>query len=213
MSNIHYKVEHCGIVVLAAGGSSRLGTPKQLLSYQGKSLVQRASAAAIQTGIKPVVVVIGANHNLLKTELEKMPVQVVHNEAWQEGIASSLRCGLAAVIKSSPATDGIIFMVCDQPFVTSAILGGLLSKQHETNCPIVASSYENNMGTPALFHKKFFTGLMSLNGDAGAGRLIKKYESETTTIKFPQGSIDIDTPGDVQSLLKKLSRKSQKRLE
>ena len=161
-------VEHCAIVVLAAGAGSRLGNPKQLLVYHGKSLLQHATLAALQTNLQPVVVVTGANSGVIKKQIKGIKVSMAENKDWQEGMASSLRCGLAAVLKIKPETDGIIFMVCDQPHVTESVLRCLLKAQQETGLPVVASSYENKLGTPALFHKSFFAGLMKLKGDTGA---------------------------------------------
>jgi molybdenum cofactor cytidylyltransferase len=198
---MYYKVENCAIVILAAGMSSRLGSPKQLLVYQSKSLLQHVINIALQTKMRPVVVVVGANRDLVKKEIEGMEVVVVDNEDWQEGMASSLCCGLAAVQKINSNVDGIIFMVCDQPYVTESLLGSLLQVQHETGLPIVATSYGDNLGTPALFHKTFFAGLMELNGDTGARKLIRQHEDLVTTVAFPKGSIDIDTKADYETLV------------
>ena len=152
---MHYSVEQCAIVVLAAGMNSRLDRPKQLLIYKGKSLLQHSVYIAFQTSIRPVVIVTGANSDTMKKQLEGMKVEIVENEGWQEGIASSLRCGLAAVQKMKPEADGIIFMVCDQPYVNKSLLDSLLLAQHETGLPIVASSYENNFDTRPCFIKVF----------------------------------------------------------
>ena len=197
---MRYTVEQCAIVVLAAGMSSRLGSPKQLLVYKGKSLLQHAADAALQTSMRPVVIVIGANSDTMKKQMEGMKVEIVENEGWQEGIASSLRCGLAAVQKIKPEADGIIFMVCDQPYVTKSLLDSLLKAQHETGLPIVASSYEDNLGTPALFHKSFFAELMELKGDTGARKIIVQHTDDVVTVLFPKGDIDIDTAAEYEAL-------------
>lgn len=194
-------VEHCAIVVLAAGRSSRLGSPKQLLIYQGKSLLQHAVEVALETTMRPVIVVTGCNNDVVKKEIEGMNVEVVENERWQEGMSSSLHCGVAAAKKISADIDGIIFMVCDQPHINKSLLEGLLSKQHKKGLPIVASSYDNTLGTPALFHKNLFNELMELKGDTGAGKLIKQHEDLVATVAFPKGIIDIDTRKDYESLL------------
>lgn len=196
-----YRVEHCAIVVLAAGMSSRLGNPKQLLIYHGKSLLKHTVDAALQTPMRPVVVVVGANSDAVKKEIKKMEIVIEENKGWQEGMASSLRCGLEAVQKRSDDIDGIIFMVCDQPYVTQSLLDSLLLAQHETGLPIVASSYEDKLGTPALFHKCFFAELMKLEGDTGARKLIKEHKEQVTTVAFPKGIIDIDTRTDYEVLL------------
>jgi molybdenum cofactor cytidylyltransferase len=199
---MRYRVEHCAIVILAAGLSSRLGKPKQLLVYHGKSLLKHAVDTALETNIRPVIVVVGANSSQVTKEIEKREAEVVKNEEWQEGIASSLRCGLEAVQKKSADVDGIIFMVCDQPYVNKFLLESLLEAQHETGLPIIASSYEDNLGTPTLFHKDFFAKLMQLKGDVGAKKLIKQYEDLVITVAFPKGIIDIDTKRDYEELLK-----------
>lgn len=196
-----YRVEHCAIVVLAAGMSSRLGNPKQLLIYHGKSLLKHTVDAALQTPMRPVVVVVGANSDAVKKEIKKMEIVIEENKEWQEGMASSLRCGLEAVQKRSDDVDGIIFMVCDQPYVTQSLLDSLLLAQHETGLPIVASSYEDKLGTPALFHKSFFAELMKLKGDTGARKLIKQHKELVATVAFPKGIIDIDTRTDYEVLL------------
>lgn len=198
---MRYTVEHCAIIVLAAGRSSRLGSPKQLLVYQGKSLLQHAVNAALQTTMRPVIVVVGANCDVVKKELPGMNVEVVENERWKEGMASSLRCGLAVVQKKGPNVDGIIFMVCDQPYITKSLLNGLLQAQLETGLPIVASSYDGTLGTPAFFHRSFFNELMELKGDTGAGKLIKQHGDMVTTVPFSKGIIDIDTRKDYEGLL------------
>ncbi|MGE5108040.1 MAG: nucleotidyltransferase family protein [Sphingobacteriales bacterium] len=200
---MRYTVEHCAIVVLAAGMSSRLGSPKQLLTYNGKSLLQHAVKTALQTKIRPVVVVVGANSIAVKKEIENMDVAVVDNKEWREGMASSLRCGLTAVQKINSDVDGIIFMVCDQPYVTESLIESLLHVQHETGLPIVASSYGDMLGTPALFYKTFFAELMELRDDIGAKRLIKQHRNQVTTVAFPKGIIDIDTRNDYESLVEK----------
>ncbi|HYM94536.1 MAG TPA: nucleotidyltransferase family protein [Chitinophagaceae bacterium] len=201
MSRIHYTVEHCAIVVLAAGMSSRLRSPKQLLRYQGKSLVQYAVDTALQTTMRPVVVVVGANSDAVKKEIERMNVEIIENKEWEEGMASSIRSGLNYAQKKDDKVDGIIFMVCDQPYVNGSLLESLLQEQHKTGLPVVASNYDDKLGTPALFHKVFFNELMELKGDTGAIKLIKQHEDLVTSVAFPKCIIDIDTKKDYEDLL------------
>jgi molybdenum cofactor cytidylyltransferase len=198
-----YLIERPAIVILAAGMSSRLGTPKQLIDYNGKSLLLYTVNEALLTGLRPVVVVIGAHSDSVKKEIDNLEVNLIENEQWQEGMASSIRCGVAFAQKIDVHVDGIVFMVCDQPYVSTSLLNGLLSAQHRTGLPIVASSYEKNLGIPALFHKTFFTELMGLTGDSGAKKLIKLHKNLVTAISFPEGNIDIDTKADYDALLNK----------
>ena len=146
------------------------------------------------------MIVVGADSDAIKKEIKEMNVEVVENAVWQEGIASSLRCGLTAVQKMKPVTDGIIFMVCDQPYVTTSLLDDLLRAQHETGLPLVSSNYEGTLGTPALFHQSFFAELMALKGDTGARKILAKHPDEVAVISFPKGVIDIDTDAQYESL-------------
>lgn len=201
------KMRHCAIVILAAGTSSRMGSPKQLLPYKGKTLLRHTVDTALETGCQSVFVVLGADFELLRKEVKDKPVIVVENTGWQEGMASSIRCGLKNIMNTILRPDSVIFMVCDQPYVTSSLLLNLIEKKQETGMPIVASSYEdksdgNRIGTPALFHKSIFPALMELKGDKGARKLISDNPEKVAIVPFPEGITDIDTTLDYE-LLKK----------
>ena len=193
-------VDHCGIVILAAGRSSRLGRPKQLLMHNGKTLLRLAVNHALNTHFEPVAVVLGANYNEITDELNDLPVTIIYNSKWDEGIALSIQSGIKKIIENHPETDGIILMVCDQPYLDSKLLLSLQEKQKETGLPIIASHYANKMGTPALFHKQYFIELMELTGDAGAGKLISANLNKTASVEFPEGIMDIDTIEDFNAL-------------
>lgn len=192
---------HCGIVILAAGSSSRLGEPKQLLPYRGKSLLWQAANTALATGLEPVVAVVGANNELIRKELEGMALHIVENTNWNKGMSTSLKTGLEAAIELEPALDSVIFMVCDQPFVSVGLLKELIRTRQSGWKPIVASRYQDNLGTPALFTRKVFPALLELEGDAGARKLIKQHGEDVAIVDFPEGSIDIDTRKDYETLI------------
>jgi molybdenum cofactor cytidylyltransferase len=194
------RANHCGIVVLAGGQSSRLGRPKQLLPYKESTLIKHAAEVALQAEMGPVVVVTGANADVIGKALEGLPVKIVVNSGWEEGMASSLRMGLHALVESFPQTDGILFMVCDQPFVTKSLLRCLLQVQQDTGKAITACGYQGKMGTPALFHRSFFEKLMELEGDKGARLLIAAFPDEVAEVPFAAGAIDIDTREDYEKL-------------
>ncbi len=200
MSGTQYIIGKCAIVILAAGQSSRLGRPKQLLQFNGKSLLKHSVAEALQTNL-PVIVVTGANANLIKNELEEFNVTIAENKKWKEGMSTSLHCGLAAAQNLNKEIDGIIFMVSDQPFVSATLINNLLKAQNNESLPIVASGYAGRLGAPVLFHKFFFDELMNLQGDTGARKLIEQYKNLATSVSFPAGAIDIDTMEDYHALL------------
>lgn len=190
------------IIILAAGRSARLGSPKQLLSYQGKNLLQHTIDAARESQVGPVIVVLGSDIDEIAGSLDTANLTMVKNPNWESGMASSIACGLTAQNKWYPETEAVILMVCDQPFVNPKLLMQLSKKYEESGNSIVASSYANIKGTPALFHKKHFYELLAIEGDTGARSLIKKYTGSIQSVPFIRGGIDIDTIEDYQNLLK-----------
>jgi molybdenum cofactor cytidylyltransferase len=203
-----YQINKCAVILLAAGASTRLGTAKQLLRFKGKSLLQNMVSAAMDTSFRPVIVVVGANATPIINELNDVAaglnekaVQIINNNDWQEGIASSIRCGIQSLEKMDPSPDAAVIMVCDQPHITAALLNGLLYTQKKTGKPIVASSYNGTTGTPALFHKTFFPELLSLTGDRGAGKMLQQQIASVALFPFPDGAVDIDTIENYENLL------------
>lgn len=195
------KISNIAIVILAAGMSARMGSPKQLLSYKNKNLLRHTVDEALETGCESVFVVLGANLDLLRNELRDKPVSIIENKGWQEGMAASIRCAVEKIAGTILRPDSIIFMVCDQPYVSSSLLLNLIAKKQETNLPIVASSYEDKSGTPALFHRSMFPALMELTGDKGARKLIADNPEKVATVSFPEGIKDIDTIEDYEKLV------------
>jgi molybdenum cofactor cytidylyltransferase len=194
---------HTDIVILAAGASTRLGRPKQLLPLQGKTLLQHAVQSALAITTQPVVVT-GANADQLMAGLNNNQVQVVFNPEWQQGIASSIHCGLQALLNRTPAPDQVIFMVCDQPFVTAELLLELVNERQNTHKPMVASAYGGTLGIPALFDKSMFAQLLDLQGDTGAKKLIMEHPDDVAAVNFPEGDIDVDTEQEYEEVVNKL---------
>ena len=192
----------CGIIILAGGASTRLGQPKQLLEYHGKTLLDHSVEQAMNANADAVIIVLGKNGELFKDDIEKENVRVVINKDWAEGMASSVRLGLDTLLNSKPYIDAVIFMVCDQPHISSLVLNELIITQQKTTKQIVTCDYGGSIGPPALFHKKYFRELMQLKGDIGARNIIQQNMNDVTTILFPEGKIDIDTKEDYEALKK-----------
>ena len=171
-------------VILAAGQSSRLGAPKQLLPYQNKTLLERVIDSARQSGAASVVVVLGYQMDTILNVINTEGLHVVKNEDWQTGMASTIRCGIGALQGKGPEADGVILMVCDQPFVSSDLLNKLIEKQKQTGRPIVASKYQDLLGTPAFFHRSFFPQLAALKGDSGAKKIITQNADLVAWVPF-----------------------------
>jgi molybdenum cofactor cytidylyltransferase len=189
-----------GLIILAAGASTRMGSPKQLLQFSGKSLIRYSAQMALASKCFPVVVVLGANKNLITLELEDMPVFVTENPDWQDGMASSIRSGLDMLLTVHAGVKAAIVMLCDQPFVNTLFINQLVDTFEKDQGRIVASYYGNDFGVPALFHKSLFDELSGLQGNAGAKKLIGQYREEVIPVVFPEGLVDIDTPEDYLGL-------------
>jgi len=196
-----YNIEHCGIIILAAGESRRLGNPKQLLSFGGNTLLTRVANTACESGLNPVIAVLGANDDKISATLNIPGLMVVKNDDWKEGMASSIRIGLSSILELFPQVDGVILLVCDQPYLNRDLIKALIEAQRDSGLPAAAASYGGKLGTPALFHKSLFPELMSLSGDTGARKILDKMREDVVTIDFEMGIVDIDTQEDYERLL------------
>ena len=195
-------MNNTGIIILAAGSSSRFGSTKQLLHFKGKTLLTHTVEEAVEAGAQPVVVVTGAKTDEVSKEIQNEKVEIVFNKDWEQGMASGIVTGLKNAIILNKALKSVIITVCDQPFVSSSLFQQLFQRQNESAKHIVASAYADTIGTPALFTIKYFDALMGLTGDHGAKALLKKHSEDLATVDFPNGHIDIDTQEDYENLLK-----------
>ncbi|RPD48351.1 nucleotidyltransferase family protein [Hymenobacter sediminis] len=190
------------IILLAAGASTRLGRPKQLLRYHGQTLLRRAAETAVAAAAgAAVVVVTGAQHEALLPELAGLPVTAAQCLVWEQGMGASVKCGLAAIEKLEALDKGITLTLCDQPHVTPGLLQKLVATQTATGRPIVACAYAGVQGVPVFFSKAAVPLLRELQNEAGAGQLLKRYPELVATVPFPEGAIDVDTEAQYAALL------------
>lgn len=188
-----------GVVILAAGASARMGEPKQLLPYEGKPLLLHAVEAALGSAGWPVVVVLGAYAERIRPALARVPVLIVENPAWPEGMASSIREGIAALQQFSRALDAAVIALCDQPAFSAEVIAQLVAAQRASGCGIVAARYRGRNGAPALFLREHFSALAHLTGEAGARALLNGDPSKIAPVDLPALALDLDTPGDFAS--------------
>lgn len=191
-----------GIIILAAGASTRLGRAKQSLPYKDKSLLGHAIDAAVKAVIGPVIIVVGANEKEIRSDLGNEHFAIVTNKNWKDGMASSIQAGLNYFLKCGEDAESVILMVCDQPYVDENLLKRLIETSRTANKPIVACSYKDTVGVPALFDRAFFPELLSLKGDEGGKKVLLKHKELIAVIPFPKGAIDIDTVADYEALSK-----------
>lgn len=193
-----------GVVILAAGASTRMGTPKQLLAVEGQPLVARAVSAALASPAWPVVVVLGAQAGQIRPVLARLPVLVAENPAWGEGMASSIRAGITTLQQFSRSLDGVLVALCDQPAFTAAVIAQLLEARQAGGRSIVAARYQGRNGAPALFLREHFPALAVLTGEEGARTLLNGTPEQVTAVDLPALAIDLDTPADYAALQKTL---------
>lgn len=189
-----------GCVILAAGPSARMGTPKQVLPVGGRALVVRAAEAALAAAVWPVVVVLGSDADKIRPLLVRLTVLTVENPAWPEGMASSIRTGVAALDQFSRSLDGVLLALCDQPAFSDRAIAQLIAAQRATGRSIAAARYDGRLGAPALFLREHFPALSALTGEKGARALLNGGAAAVAAVDLPELAVDLDTPADYAGL-------------
>ncbi len=185
-----------GAVILAAGSSSRMWSPKQLLPVGGRPLVVRAAEAALASPAWPVVGVLGAREEEIRPALARLPVLIVDNPAWAEGVASSIRAGIATLGQFSRALDGALLALCDQPAFSAAAIERLADALRAGGGSIAAARYGGHCGAPALFLRRHFPALAALTGEEGARALLQAEPGRVVPVDLPELADDLDRPED-----------------
>lgn len=182
-----------GIIILAAGESRRLGTPKQLLPWRGQTLLRYTANVAVEANLGPVTVVLGAKGRECAEALEHLPVRLSYNPEWRKGMGGSIANGMASFADDDIAA--VIVMLCDQPFVDALTLRALASKWRRGRKQIVACKQGGGFGAPVLFSAKRFDLLLGLEGPEGAQGLIRD-DPSVSLLDCRGASVDINTPED-----------------
>jgi molybdenum cofactor cytidylyltransferase len=185
-------------IVLAAGQSQRFGQPKQLLPVGGKTMLQHVVDIVLDSPIKQVIVVLGYRAAEIRTNIASRPVQIVVNEKWQSGLSSSVQAGLSAVKAEVGAA---LFVLADQPGVTTEVIASLVERYRKTRAPIVVPTHRGRRGNPVLFDRSLFAELMEVKGDQGGRQLITEHLDDLEEVDVETEAIftDIDTAEDYQS--------------
>lgn len=196
--NVFAVREGCAGILLAAGGSSRLGQPKQLLEWHGKPLVWHAANQALKSGLSPVIVITGAHADETGSALRDLPVVVVHNPDWLAGQSTSVVRGVSSLPSE---TGSAIFLLADQPQVTEMLIRSLRAAHHRTLAPIIAPQIGGKRSNPVLFDRLTFPDLLDLSGDTGGRALFSRYRVRWLPWHDESLLLDVDTFEDYQRLL------------
>ena len=186
-------------VILAAGGSARMGEPKQLLVLQGQPMVRRVTGAVCAAGLAQVVVVVGAHAQSVKEAIFDLDVDLVVNSAWREGMGTSVRAGIRTL---SPEIQAALLVLADQPALSPNLLQALVARYRITRARIVAPFYQGRRGNPVLFDRALFPELLSIEGDQGGREVVARYGDavERVEIQDPRAFMDVDTRQDFEAM-------------
>lgn len=185
-------------VILAAGGSQRMGRPKQLLPWHGKPLIQHVVDAALQAELNPVIVVTGDAHDQVANVLEGSVVQLVHNLDWSSGQSSSVRAGVQAL---PPNVGAAVFLLADQPLIPPALIKALVENHAFNLAPIVAPLVDGQRGNPVLFDRDTFPDLLTVQGDRGGRAIFSRHRVDWVDWHDARVLLDVDNEGDYERLL------------
>jgi molybdenum cofactor cytidylyltransferase len=183
-------------IVLAAGGSSRLGQPKQLVEFRGRPLVWHAVRVGLEAGLSPLVVVSGAAGEQIRRALEGQSVKVIDNPDWEAGQSSSVRLGLSQV---EAGIEAAVFLLADMPLMEPELVRQIVSTHRATLAPLVAPRAAGRRANPVLFDRGTFSALHQLTGDQGGRSLFDRYQA--AWVEWTESAmLDLDTPEDLRRL-------------
>jgi molybdenum cofactor cytidylyltransferase len=187
-------------IVLAAGGSSRMGQPKQLLPIDNRPMVRYVTEAVAASDLEQVIVVTGAHARAVEAALTGLPVELVRNVSWSKGMSSSMRSGLRAL---RPAVQAVLVVLGDQPGLTATLLQSLVARYRATRAPIVVPVYRGRRGNPVLFDRALFPELLAVQGDQGGRAIVIRHQDrmEHVEVDDPAVVMDVDSPRDYDGLL------------
>ena len=206
-SKIQNPKSKIGLVLLAAGEAKRFGDfPKQLLEYNGKTLLRNAVENALNSSVNKVCIVLGANAERLEAEIEDLPIEIVFNENWASGMASSLQKGLKKLLEIEPNLTAVCITLGDQPLINAQILNQLLKVSRNEKPLIVASEYAKTVGVPAVFSREVFDDLLNLKSSEGAKKIILNHLQSVRKVSVPEAAFDIDLREDYENLIKSRTR-------
>ncbi|HHY88200.1 MAG TPA: nucleotidyltransferase family protein [Chloroflexi bacterium] len=186
-------------IILAAGGSRRFGRSKQLLTYDGKPMVRRVAETALKSGLDPVVLVTGEDHERVLEAVFDLPVQIVNNPDWRSGVSTSIQAGLRVLPERSA---GAVFLLADQPQIPAELIDRLLQSHASNQADITAPYVGERRGNPVLFDRRLFAELNELHGDVGGRALFDRHPVHPVYWEDDSILADIDTPEDYDQFIK-----------
>ncbi len=187
-------------LLLAAGASSRMGKPKQLLPWRNGTLIEHAADLVLSSDADRCIAVLGANAEAVRSALGDRHLEIVLNDRWEDGMGSSISTGMTYLLRGSQPVDAVLIMLADQPFVDTNFLNQLIDHCKAGDGEIICTHYGRKKGPPAIFLRKYFTALSELEGEKGAGGLIATHPNSVFSLEGGRRTTDLDTPEDYHKL-------------
>lgn len=185
---------------MAAGSSSRMGEPKQLLPWKDRTLIENSINKVLQLQTSKPIVVLGANSEKIIPKIKNNPIEIIRNPNWERGLGNSIAFGVNH-IQNNYQIDGVLVVLVDQPLINSSYLKGMIDVFEAKKHQIIATKYQNRkLGVPALFDSNYFDELSNIEGDKGAKSILEKYSDSVTTIQLTTNVFDVDTEEDYKKL-------------
>jgi molybdenum cofactor cytidylyltransferase len=185
-------------LVLAAGASTRMGANKLLLELDGEPLVRRATRAALDAGLDPVLVVVGHEAERTRAAIADLPCTAVLNPSYEEGQGSSLRAGAAAL---PPDAAAAVVLLGDMPLVTAAMVRTVVARWRATGAPVVVSDYAGVLAPPTLFDRAVLPELAALGGETAARPVVERHRAAAETVPWPPAALGVvAAPADLERL-------------
>lgn len=189
-----FRTKHAlGAILLAAGASTRMGCVKLLLPWKNSTLLEHSIKQLKESEIDFFVVVLGANQDIIREKVNFDGIDVVVNSQWQKGMATSIASGVSFLLKKKPEIQSILVALADQPLLDYKYYNNLIDKILISKNKIVASSYSNELGVPAIFDRDYFDNLLDLEGNQGARSLLRGGSVKVTPVNAGELALDLDT--------------------
>jgi molybdenum cofactor cytidylyltransferase len=188
------------VIILAAGSSSRLGRPKQLIPWQGSTLLAHAARTALAAELGPVIIMLGAHADGCRDALSGIDVDIAECAQWAEGMGRTIGAAIAHVALNHPGAEAALITSTDQPFVTAKTLAAIAAARRSHGRRMAAATYSGTIGIPAAFSRSMWDELRQLNGDHGAGSILRAWKAEIIAVPCPEAARDVDTKADVRTL-------------
>ena len=194
------KQKNIAALIMAAGSSSRMGTPKQLLPFKNTTLIENVMSNVLQLRPFKSIVVLGAISEKITPKIETYPVEIIHNLNWGKGLGNSIAFGVN-YIKNNYQTDGVLIVLADQPLIHGSYLKRIIAAFEPNRQQIIATKYPSGkLGVPVLFDKCYLEELSTIDGDKGAKLILEKYKNSVITTQININVFDVDTEEDYKKL-------------